>query len=500
MLGAVVTLFLLGFDPFFQAIIRYDGRMDVDPTEMPSVATSNNLALGSYNEMTSALVQVLLPDNSSLAMGSFTSDPGPGLTAHLLLGLQPIQGNQGEPSMYNCRTTNCTWEPFTSLAVCSTCNDVTNSLVRKTEYSKDGSVSTLQHDGMMMLDAGDYTSHSLPYVSLTNKDKNGVFRAFKVADDETNPGNTVSFQHLDTMLLAYGIIQSEDYEANRTDWKDAQVTATECALWLCTQAYKFNVTSGTDNQTVLGTWANRDKDSYQPSGEGSMPPSAAKFTQFEEYNNRSLYTEFGDFYRTDLRLQIPPEEAAKAGLPPDANLSFNVSQSTIGSTVRAIKRYLFKDPVTWPLPPTGDVGPFVPIVAGSLLDAPSNAAKTTTESLAHSLTNWARSGGLDRAMGVAEKWSVYIYVKWEYITLPIATTLAGCIFVALTIRQTSNLQLQPWKADVVATLAHSIDPDVRDKLRAALNRENTEVKPGKITMRLEGSNGGWELREMRQDR
>ena len=470
--------------------------MDLDPTEMASIATSNNLALGSYNEMTSALVQVPLPNNSSLAMGSFASEPGPGLTAHLLLGLQPIQSERGEPPMFNCKTTNCTWEPFTSLAFCSTCNDVTKSLVRKTEYSEDGSISTLKHDGMMMVDAGDYTSYSLPYVSLTNKDEKGVFKAFKVAGGETNPGNTVSFQDLDTMLLAYGIIASEDYEANQTDWKDAHVTATECALWLCTQAYRFNVTNGVDKQTVLGTWANRDKDSYQPSGEGSLSPSPEKFVQFEEYNNRSLYTEFGDFYRTDLRLQIPPEEAVEAGLPPDANLSFNVSQKTIGSTVRAIKRYLFKDPVTWPLPPTGDVGPFVPIVSGSLLEARGNAAKDTTESLASSLTKWARDSGLDRAIGIAEKWSTYIYVKWGYITLPVTTTLAGCIFVALTIRQTSNLQLQPWKADVVATLAHSVDPDVREKLRAALNRENTETKPGKITMRLEGSHGGWELREM----
>lgn len=61
-----------------------------------------------------------------------------------------------------------------------------------------------------------------------------------------------------------------------------------------------------------------------------------------------------------------------------------------------------------------------------------------------------------------------------YLSLPLATIVAGCLFVLFSVVETRRLgsrraasasRLEPWKTDVTVTLIHSLDPDTRARLR-----------------------------------
>ena len=134
-----------------------------------------------------------------------------------------------------CPTGNCTWQPFASIATCSACHNVTDLLRRQV-------VEGINLGGNPELPGsrrGEWIIYSLPYANLSNlydlrPDK---FAAYMSAAVLTQPYGTVAFKHLNTMIAAAGIIKADNsYQDNITRWNETAVTATECALWFCTNA------------------------------------------------------------------------------------------------------------------------------------------------------------------------------------------------------------------------------------------------------------------------
>lgn len=467
--------------------------------ELPTISISTVLNTGSY-EQTPDGGGFLLPyaTDEFVALMPFNTKPGPGLTAALLDGVQPPNPQRRVTPLFQCASRNCTWTPFPSLSICSACNDVTHHLIRKTVYSEDDSVATFGNNNTMKnASSGNYTSYSLPYITLTNKDVGGL-DAFLVADTTTNPGITVSFQYVDMMIMTVGIIESDSKFADGDiSWKDTNVTASECALYFCTRVYVAKVNLGTITESVVGSWAYRNNNSYLPTDEDNTFTNATMFTQYEISYNHSLWGDGVDFYRTDLQLQIPPEEAARVNLQPGAGLTFNVSQHTIGSTMAAINNYLFTPSIIWPLLSIGTDTPFNPILAEVLYMSQNYSA--TFDTLAASLTNWVRDSSNETITGTSHKWVMHINVQWGYLCLPLLVHLTGCLFVILSMIQTRKLQLQPWKTDVAATLVHSLDVESRAKLRSAHGIENVKEMASKMIMKFEDGEDGLELKVLKQN-
>lgn len=352
--------------------------------------------------------------------------------------------------------------------------------------------------------SGEYLKYSLPhYANLSNAVGGRIFDAYMAALPQMQPMDTISFRHLNTMLAAVGVVRADDsYRDEVTEWNETAVTATECALWLCTNAYASEVQSGALRERVLASWAVRDMDSYRfvP----NRVASADEMEEFDAYYGRPLWVDRIEFERSDLGLRIPADDdndeaRRKAGLPGDVDESFAITQRTIGSTMKYIHSDFFRlddvELLVWPL--SGDDGATSgqPPVTQALFESTDLSA--TFDNAARSLSNWMRDrrsadlgsgssygdpgshfGNKKRqekeaataatvAEGTGLQYVIRIRVNWAYLSLPAATIVAGCLFVLFSVLETRRLGLEPWKTDVMASLLHSLDPETRARLRMA---------------------------------
>ncbi len=526
--GAFITILLLGFEPFLQSVIYYDGRMEplgTSPTP-PLLGRSMRLDAGVYRVNDGqGLSQYMLPTNRTIPIMPFTSQPDLGMLAALFDGFYNRSTVAGFSTAFSCPSGNCTWAPFTSIAACESCNDVTGSLDRRVMTGNN--LGTIV-DSMAIL-GGDYLIYSLPYLNLSNSVTERRYAAYMAATPRMQPTGTVSFKHLKTMIMAIGVIKADasyagggNEDTDATPWNKTAVTATECALYFCTNAYESEVRNGELRERVIASWANRNMDSYKPIV--SPYTTDADVTAYEEHFGYPLWNDDTDLIRKDLELQIPADEARQSGLlvppssggdgPADSPLSFTITQNTIGSMMQYLSQGFFKGygqmddgrggdeepPLVWPHAGTRGRSSFQPPVVQALYE--STDLPTMFASVARTLSDWMRNrpapsssysssssssysdatnsvgkaaaeetqvvqAASSKADGIAFEYIMHIKVDWGYLSLPVATIIAGCLFVLCSILETRRLGLDPWKTDVMASLIHSLDPETRARLRRA---------------------------------
>ncbi|KAK7750481.1 hypothetical protein SLS62_007560 [Diatrype stigma] len=539
--GALITVLLLGFEPFLQAVIYYAGDMEplsnaasseggMTTTPPPLIARSIHLDAGVYYKNNAALYLELLPDNTTIAQVPFSSRPDLGMISALFQGFyngadsSSSSSSSATTTSFTCPTGNCTWAPFASIATCSACHDVTDQLQRRTEHGSN--LGTINYHTRVY--DGEYLMYDLPSygANLSNAIDIRDFAAYMAARPRTQPADTLGFRDLDTLIAAVGVVRAADsYRDGTTAWNETEVKATECALWFCTSVYASEVAGGVLQERVLASWADRDPDSYR-----LLPNKVAtdeEMAAFDEYYDHPLWVDGVEFERSDLELRIPAEGARQynLSLPPTTSgspggdddssgntnadpgsLSFSITQRTIGSSMQYISTDFFQvnegsnsgsssgnsnsgsgntGLLVWPV--SGDDGATVgqPPVTQALYESTNLSA--TFDNAARSLSDWMRNRGDSRSsgagsnsntnkrgdgeesmvQGTALQYVIRIRVNWAYLSLPLATIVAGCLFVLFSVLETRRLGLQPWKTDVTATLIHSLDPETRNRLRMA---------------------------------
>lgn len=477
--GALITILLLGFEPFLQSIIYYDGEME-RLTNPPGLflSQSTRLDTGLYaRDGASGVGIIQLPDNETVHWGGFITELDFGMVSAIYGGFynRSLSSDSATPS-FLCPTGNCTWPPFASIAICSACNDVTDQLNRQVVEGDDlGSVvmSTVTFSDSWLI-------HSLPYANLSNI-KSGRVESqdaapFHITPDAymsavamTQPGKTLSFKNHSTIIAVAGIISADDsYINGLTFWNETNVTAMECGLWFCANVYEASVSNGVLDERLAGSWAHKNNDSHKPRL-NETGNTAEEIAAFEASYNQTLWVKDVDILYTDLELWMSTEEAKKYGLPspqdtsPDY-LSFNITYNTIGSMMSYLWKEFFclGEPIVWP-------NKFVdcaPPVAQAL--AESTNLSVTFKRAARSLTNWIRDQSDEMVPGgVGQVYVVRIRVNWGYLALPLATIVAGCGFILFTIFETRRLGLPPWKTDIIPAVLYALDRETRTKLRSA---------------------------------
>jgi hypothetical protein len=465
-LGAFVTLILLGFEPFLQAIVDYEGQSDhstnLDP---PIIGASEYLDVGSYSRYsgTGGVASTRLPNGVIVPNVKFESIPDGGMTAALINGLSNATKDTEFTPSFSCLSGNCTWVPYTTLATCSVCNDVSASLTKNTSYG-DGSLATHYISNERLYQ--NYTTHALPYLSLTNADEETITPTYMIATAISNPGLTVSFQNLNTLIAAVGIIRSPS-AYNGSNWPEEPPHAMECALYFCTKTYSSKVDRGILYESVTESRSDRDPQSYAyvPGEPGAL--NSSTLAALEAWNNQSLRDSPIQVQRTDLRLLIPKEEASKSGLPDNATLAFNISQASAETSSFAVTHQLFWDgQVTWPLM-DGNGGALQPVVAQALGTRQIEDYSDLFENMAKSMTAFMRDRSSTTRIGAQTEWVIHIRVRWVYLILPLLVFVGACLVLVFTILETNHRRLQPWKSDVLATFTHSVDAEIQKRLRLA---------------------------------
>lgn len=548
LLGATTTIVLLGFEPFLQALINYDDGVIALEYYNTSTYTGNlttgaeigrcdRLDVGSLRHLRSsslAFVPFPGPNGEELVVemtSAFEIRVDLGMMAAIWNGFSPLLTAQNLWPSFTCLTGNCTWSPYASLEVCSSCHDITERLQKRSgrtrvpysmgEKYTDGPPPDVSHKGVPGYYKGlepdefhQYTKYEIPEIGLNISNFDGppfcVSEPGRKSDTcpdtyltarmVTNPGQTLNFQDLQTLIFAVQMTLVDDsWKRNITRWEDTRVTAEECALYFCVQAHNTQSEKGVLVDEVIGTWTNKTPGSFGDSVE-----------EWDRYTNYTLnFMDYGgDRLRNDLQLYIPTtNDEALSHLQGE---TFNVSQGTIVSMLDYIthdfnirQNYTYSmtrdSPVfdLWVYPSLGYLLP-----PGFILGLGESTDTTQTfKNAALSLSKWMRDLSLrDSPLnGEVTQATVVIRVRWEYLIWPATTVLAGLCFAMLSIWETKRLGMPAWKGSVLATLAYGSDPTIRERLKDAAVAQGRDTVARKMKVRLEYPDGQANMKHLDDD-
>ena len=489
---------MLGFEPLLQSTIEYQGRMAASLSTSfkdspPTLSWGDRVDAGVYRDDSSITIRkgIALPSGKAWSPRPFLCQPDIGMPIAIQSGLSPTFSSVRQTASFSCLTGNCTWPVFTSISVCSRCNDVTDHLKKETIFGK--ALGTINMDSQLSEDL-KYIRYSLPYLNLSNP-SDGInytqrIPALMTARPISNPGRTLTFTKLDTMISAVGIIKADAaFENDSVHWRESVVTATECALFLCTKAYNSRVDGGILKEDTIASWENREPASYHAldilddlSSSGVLniyDGHEEAYNESEATRNHSLVTNpfydgtaegsdlaVGDVTRTDLQLRIPADEAKAHGVPENVSLVFNITQNTVGSMGRFINFGIFQNgreqsSMVWP---AGDSGASSQASVAQIFWN-SSALAVTFDHVALALSNWIRNSSGQQQMGNSWEYILFVRVRWVYLIIPAVVVATSSVFVLLSIRETQRLRLPAWRSNVISTLTHSLDTESRVRLR-----------------------------------
>ena len=199
-----MSILILLFDPFLQQVVVYPSRL-VSSGSPAVIVRSEEYGAHSDEDLP-------LPSVVDLSMKAAIYD-----------GVFAIGNHADRNIQYNCPTGNCTWPDFSTLAVCSKCEDIT-SLVEKACNDSGCYILSLPN-GPILTGFGGQINASVTNISASLYDIQA---------------SVVKF----TSLISKRIEDPND------------ALAIECAMWYCVQTYRASVEDSVISQKVLASWRN----------------------------------------------------------------------------------------------------------------------------------------------------------------------------------------------------------------------------------------------------
>ncbi|KAI4952273.1 hypothetical protein J4E91_003735 [Alternaria rosae] len=498
-LGALVTVGTVAFDPFFQAVISTYGKLD------DIAVGSNAIDIGSLSNAT--IGRALRVDGgyiienpggpvgasrtpSGILQYTYTeSRPDFGIVSSVNAGFYNASTNTPNAVAFTCATGNCTWPAFVSAAVCSSCKDVSDTLVFNGTQGSNG--SNIPGPTNIHFD-GPYSVFSLPETEIKNFNglskvddddwykyttgaESGVPRTFMTVKTGSTARQTLKHSDVQTLMMSFKIIRAaDDWVKSKVPWESSHPVATECALYFCSNIYQASSRNGLVEENVTGSWAVRDPGSHKIYKTlGSLDSEDEKYIDSTGYD---LYNPTIDFPRHDLRLLIPPEQAGGFSLM--AAQEVNISHALLRSTIDYLHVF-----TSYAAKFSGDPPPS--LIAFPDRDAPafvdalwkSTNLTTTFENVARSLTNQMRNTSPNRLEGVTQRWVTHVRVDWAYMGFPAGMLLIGITYVILVIFESARLRIPVWKESALPILMYGFDNETQRLLgERAHYKEDKKVK------------------------
>lgn len=396
--------------------------------------------------------------------------PNFGVASAILNGFYNSSSFRNQTVGFRCSTGNCTWPLFTSAAVCSSCVDVSQDIQRSQHIEGENI----------------WIKYSLPYVSLENLPvlpdgllhfvSNGPVLGVNTTVD---PNMTMNFQGEDTLLMSFlTIAGAPSWRANQTNWNESTLEAVECALSLCANLYRTEVTNGIFEETVIESWSIRNPASFQPSSMNSMF-SKSKLDELVAARGNSLYKVNNTImlFSTDLQLTIPSDGVLN--LPSKPTTHFNISQDEIIGIIDYLRELTHEEQeLTWPPIMDNTRNGSIPLPGPSIAEMLNNSTNITTTfaRIAQSMTNQLRDMSATPLRGYSYQWTPHVKVQWRFLILPITVIVMGCIYVILAILESLRLNMPAWKEDALPTLLYGFDNETQGLLRPVeLDSESSKV-------------------------
>ncbi|KAF5636738.1 uncharacterized protein FTJAE_5934 [Fusarium tjaetaba] len=564
LIGALTAIALLAFEPFTQAVLAIEGKeVNLDHVEYAKAAHSSNdtlQALGnvpqigrstrldgaSWDGAATGVSAVPFPGPHNTTMEfmarrfSFNIQEDMGMKAAIWNGFSRFTAPQNLRPAFACATGNCTWPVFPSIAVCSKCRDISEYVTKSTGPVKFPLkiYNSGAHGQEYMLEPGEslpgvsnpsphadlrngrnftFIKHEISQLNLSISNYNGTPHCrnlFQQCPDTylsarvtTNPGQTLTFRNLSTLVMAIQYLGSnETWLDNRTSWENTRVSARECALSFCVNQYHDVLSQGVLQETVASSWTDRETDSYTHDDKDVKA--------FMKYTNHSLDMGNQLAKLSDLQIKIPDEDYKRQA----SNLRqqyFNITQPTIivlynvlsdgfgivrnSNDIKDLSRpYIHLSTTKLIYPALGMGQPNAGLVSGL---GQSRDIPSTINNVALSLTKWIRDRELDASpmKGNATRMVVITHVRWNYLWFPGASLITGIAFAILCMWETQKLKKPALKDSILAALACAPDEELRLRLKQAAANGKLQGTGRKVEVRWEKDDEFAQFKEKKDD-
>lgn len=482
-LGALLIVLLLAIDTFFQQVTDYSDQWAYEKdmsAQIPKVVSYRP----AYHPAYQSGVEISSEDQTlAVALRSFFYDNG----------TQPVPfGNGTRPDVpLSCPTSSCTWPKYDTLAVCSSCQEVTHLLDvsylcmdTTIDWSAQWQAPINGSDLPTGTVCGTYLNATTDkpmlltgYVANSTFNVKGevlLMRTVPLTDFETKiplyGHGTLSYKDVRYPVLDALIASVPNGYGSTPDYDSPAVH--ECMLSWCVQEIESKYEWGryTENITSRHVEAPRPDDAWPWY---TFPADKGTFIVYTQ--NLSL-------------APADPTTAYFVGNTTMANI-MNIfddifpaffTQSITGDRTLRFKNYPGYAPITREM----EFNPWL---------APNNVTRHM-ERLATSLTNVMRSSNSKLMVkGEAYSMKTFMHVRWEWLIFPFALLLLTMAFLGSTMMKTSkDTATGVWKTSVMPTLIYGLPEEARERFTASDSWHSSFGDTKKVRIKLL-PNLGWRM-------
>lgn len=415
--GALLMIVSLAVNPSMQQLIRYRFRdLELGTASIPIAYDYGSVGVGGFLAANVTM--------KAAAYGGF---------------FNPLDFAFNVTS--NCPSGNCTWPPFQSLGVCSSCEDLTRQIERKPiepNYFNGGGPSNFAlPNGFNMTTKETLNDSGLTYMNISTTARM-YSNSYHTIDDFTFNNLSIAFADRGSLVIDLFALRLR----GMSNSGDNVTLAQDCVLQYCVKTISAVQRNGELVETVLSTWTNNSE-------------AARKFylgyLQSDPNAWESLYF-----------LQPPGQERVfRVGHAPQVQMTSWLDRQLVGTASRQPPNsvQVFSSDQIQGIDTAFNHG------ESGLQDVLNNVAQAMTAAL--------RTSSEETAPGVMLVSEPYIHIQWAWITFPIILYVLTACFVATVALQgrVGDGTTHVWKNSIVAALCHGLDDKLSGKL-ASFNTQN----------------------------
>ncbi|KAL5454757.1 hypothetical protein PMIN06_004774 [Paraphaeosphaeria minitans] len=481
-LGAAITIFVMAMDPFFQQVVRYPQHivLQTQNSSIPRVTRYDP----HFTRTFSSGVQIVNKDlDMSSVIDRFFFDFG-------VPEVQVGNGTRAEIPL-SCPTSNCTWEPYETLGVCSDCADVADMLdfgcfPAKLDWIQNSTAFQHPDNGtmcgwffnatsdnrMLMLGyqadprtnrlSGEIlTTRALPLV--TNLNRRSIF------------GGSINFNHVRNPLTDFVVVsttQGPDQEdVLRSIFQHEKPRALECVLSWCVKTIKSSYQYATYTETIEERFINTTAGPFPWTFD---PPDAS---DDENVGIRYLQDIVVDPHPHNGQSDVPSYGASNdtafniMAIFDDYLSSFATLASNTSKPYMKYQTYLEQ--------------PYVREFPKNPWCAPNNVTHHM-ERFATVMTNLMRESSNDTTLGKSFSQQTFVEVRWIWLTLPLVLLGLTVIFIIGTVARTSmeKDRVGVWKNSAIATLLYGLPDEMQQKITTLQGHGTPRTKAKELNVRM----------------
>ncbi|KAL8724542.1 MAG: hypothetical protein Q9181_006779 [Wetmoreana brouardii] len=366
--------------------------------------------------------------------------PTPDMIGAMFEGLFSKPGSSSASTLdmsASCRTGNCTFPPFQSLAVGSTCEDLTDRL----SYTCGNN--------------GTYCEHRLPNGLSVNKTyEDGVWSSM------TTSGylGTVGPVGYGNSFFNFSVVTTDGRE--RALEKNA--TAMQCHLYWCVNTYESSVINGQLHEHVRSSWHSNTTEWVDNSTMNSMrlelmPPPLTINSSQPTFTVAYLAT---NALSTWLRRTLSVSNTISPG--PDGSFRMSGNDSSDTASMQIIRNFQNTENMSTLFENIGRG------ITRNVRD--QNFTAQTPDRFIPPVQ------GVGAANGTATYLEIYMHVRWGWLAFPIALLGLTVVFLASTMIDTARCHIPAWKSSPIALLFHGLEGETSLSERLKLVNDITEME------------------------